>query len=135
MRALLVVALSLQPGIQWDARSDLLVARLLGLLFAAELRAHPDSVYSYADGGWRRIQAITGSVLQKLEAALTRSRSCFISLLQGPVARTGSPRSHILQCKIWNPPPRWTSMNCRAGAAHRVKPSGQPISASLLANS
>eukprot|EP00972_Heterocapsa_arctica_P092240 13603611-Heterocapsa_arctica.AAC.1 len=51
---LLVVALYMGSEVNWDARSDLLVAQIVCGLFMGEIRAHSSGMYEYSNGAWLR---------------------------------------------------------------------------------
>ena len=51
--AVLVVALYLASDISWDAKSDMLLARIVSTLAGDQLRAHSSFVAHYVHGSWR----------------------------------------------------------------------------------
>ena len=90
-RSLLVVALHLDSGVNWDARSDILTTRLLGTLFGESLRAHADGVYHYSNGAWIRVEEIPEPVLRSMEIVLTRSQCLYKHLMSLDVVREWLP--------------------------------------------
>ena len=52
MAAIHVVAMVVDSEVAWGRQSDLLFARLVGLLFGSELAAHSCGVYHYEHGAW-----------------------------------------------------------------------------------
>ena len=67
--AIYAVALCAHLGIPWDARSDLLCARLLALLQGEDLRAHEEAVYMYTTGHWVALSEIPGYRIEALGKA------------------------------------------------------------------
>ena len=86
-RALLIVALHLHSGVNWDSRSDILMTKLLGALFSDRLRSHLDGIYHYANGGWRQIEEVPEPLLREMEKALASAQSLYILLMHADVPR------------------------------------------------
>ena len=82
-------------GLVWEWRSDLLVARLVGVLFGGRLRAHPSGVYAYLDsahGAWQRVEELPAIFLREVESAVPMSQIMFKSLLD---ANPAVPRTWV----------------------------------------
>jgi len=54
----------------WHASNDILLTRLVELLFHAEFRAHPDGVYEYKAGHWPKIDEFNYRTIRRLEKVL-----------------------------------------------------------------
>ena len=79
-KAMLLVALYLDTGINWDYRSDITGTRVLATLYFSELRAHPDGIFYYANGAWKKIKEIPESILNGLEQVFNISQIYFSQL-------------------------------------------------------
>ena len=79
--AMYVVALNLHMGIPWDARSDLLCARLFGLLQGGDMRAHEEAVYLYEAGHMSALTEIPGYKVRAMEIGLARATTIFYHLM------------------------------------------------------
>eukprot|EP00975_Prorocentrum_lima_P035284 7412337-Prorocentrum_lima.AAC.1 len=86
-RAMKVVALHLDAGVNWDSRSDIITTRLLGTLYGDELRAHAEGVYLYDNGAWCRIEEIPEPILRDMELVLMRAQCLYQVLMTQEIER------------------------------------------------
>jgi len=70
INALRVIGLYVQEKFVWHASNDILLTRLVELLFHAEFRAHPDGVYEYKAGHWPKIDEFNYRTIRRLEKVL-----------------------------------------------------------------
>ena len=85
--AVLVVAFYVDLNVAWDSKSDFLLARLVGLILGNELRAHPNSVYNYHNGGWVKTAQLTPHQIRHVELTLNIARYVFSHLIEKNVTR------------------------------------------------
>ena len=79
--AIYIVSLFLHMGIPWDARSDMLCARLLALLQGGDMRAHEEAVYQYSHGHLETLSEIPAHKVKAMEEALSRAPAFFYDLM------------------------------------------------------
>ena len=85
-----IVALFLESDVNWDPKSDVLIARILGVLFSKDLRCHSTGVYEYDHGAWLRAEELSIEKILEAELVLTRAQVLFNALSQGQVQRQWS---------------------------------------------
>ena len=71
------VGLYIQDNLTWDSKSDLLLARVIGLLVGKELRAHPDSAYRRGNGSWQPCKVLPEDCAVYVEKSLAYARFLF----------------------------------------------------------
>lgn len=86
LQALRLVGLRLATQLQWDARSDLLLARVVACIFKHMLRSHATGVYWYGNGSWRCLDKIPAGMLMVIEDAIHAGQVCFMNLAADPEA-------------------------------------------------
>ena len=57
-KTLLVIAIYVNSGLRCSARSNLLIARMLGTVFHQKLRAHSDRAVHNQSNAWMRIEEV-----------------------------------------------------------------------------
>jgi hypothetical protein len=96
-RSLLLVGLLVGSEANWDARSDLLVGRVLGTLYHDSVRAHSNAVVHYENGAWVRAEEIPAPMLINIEALLSRAKQLFLHLAENEVHRSWDAAFTALQ--------------------------------------
>ena len=79
-KAILLISLYLDTGINWDYRSDITATRVLATLYHERLRAHKEGVYFYSKGHWRKILELPEEILHGLEKIFNVSQIYFFEL-------------------------------------------------------
>ena len=87
VHAIYAVALCAHMGTPWDARSDLLCARLLALLQGEDMRAHEEAVYMYTRGHYEALSEIPGYKVVAMEKALARAPAYFFHMMEANAPR------------------------------------------------
>lgn len=82
-RALMLVGLNLESGVNWDARSDIFTTRLLGTLLRDVLRAHTDGAHDYDNGAWVSSEEIPEPMLRAMGKALSTAQNVYVLVLDG----------------------------------------------------
>lgn len=86
--ALQILGMYFDLNITWDSKSDLLAARIVGLLAGFELRAHSDSVRRYDNGAWRRIPCLPADIASRIESAINLARFVCSHLVRTDAAQS-----------------------------------------------
>ena len=87
LRAISFVAMCVLDEAPWSSKSDLLMVNVVMLAYFSEIRAHSDGVYLYANGYFRNIEELPGSVLRALEIVVYNAGTLFRTLRMNPVVR------------------------------------------------
>ena len=80
--ALRIVGLYVDTKFVWHASNDILMTRIIDLLFQEEFRAHPEGVFQYVDGHWSRIQEFNYRTARRLEKVLGCASFFFKALIE-----------------------------------------------------
>lgn len=98
--AMIIAALHIAEALPWNAKSDLLMTKLLAVVFGDRtLRAHPDSVYESHSGHFRRIEELPEHRLRAMERAVYNAVKIFKSLSDADIARSwGAVMQHLNAC-------------------------------------
>ena len=84
-RAMLILAMCVGEQCLWSKNNDILVTRLLGLVYTDDYIAHPDGVVKYDHGHFGRIEEIPAGDLVRMEKAMALARSFFLDLMKNNI--------------------------------------------------
>ncbi len=65
-----MVPVYLDMNVFWDSKSDMLLARIVGLLNDGGLREHSAAVRAYKNGTWLKTKSFPVAVVTKIDHAL-----------------------------------------------------------------
>ena len=111
--ALTIIAMFLLGKMIWDAKSDALLARVVGALSGDELRAHSDAIRRYENGAWRRLSSLPADLILRMEEALNLAKNLCLALASNDIRRAWDPVMDFL--------PPLEKLDClRAGGPREV---------------
>ena len=65
----------------WDAKSDSLLARIIGMFSEGTLRAHSDQMYVRVQGAWRQEPKLPPAMVTGIEDAMARAQYLLLKLM------------------------------------------------------
>jgi hypothetical protein len=95
--ALTIIAMLLLGKMIWDAKSDALLARVVGALSGDELRAHSDAIRRYENGAWRRLSSLPADLILRMEEALNLAKYLCLVLASNDIRRAWDPVMDFLR--------------------------------------
>ena len=111
--ALTIIAMFFLGKMIWDAKSDALLARVVGALSGDELRAHSDAIRRYESGAWRRLSSLPADLILRMEEALNLAKYLCLVLASNDIRRAWDPVMDFL--------PPLEKLDClRAGGPREV---------------
>ena len=87
VHAMRIIGMYLADTLQWDAKSDYLLARLVGMFSLDRLRHHADAAFFKKQGAWQRASYLQADICFDIEQALARARYLLYHLGNAQVTR------------------------------------------------
>ena len=85
--AILLIGSYVHSEIQWDPKSDHVLARIVGLFAKNVLRQHSDMTVHQKQGAWQRISILPEDVHTGAEGALNKARYLLLQMMLNKVSR------------------------------------------------
>ena len=87
-KSLLLIALYLDCGINWDYRSDVTATKILSTLFGENLRAHKEGIYHYKNGSWIKMKELPEIIISDMEKVFNHAQILYDSLAGGGIEKS-----------------------------------------------
>ena len=87
---MLIVGLIVDSDVNWDSRNDMNAAASLFIVNSESVCAHSSGIVEYKNGAWRRLSALSETIMLRMEVSLTRAAGLLKLLDTASVARKWS---------------------------------------------